>query len=73
MIIQQEESEMRKILALIGIAVLTVSLAACGSQAQPAATSSQASSAPAASADAPQTVGGWTLPESVEGTMSNEA
>ena len=64
---------MRKMLAFIGIAALTVSLAACGSQAQPAATSSQASSAPAASADAPQTVGGWTLPESVEGTMSNEA
>ena len=57
---------MKKIIAFIGIAAMAVSLTACGG-----GQSAQTSQAPEASVEV--TTGGWTLPDSVTGSMSNEA
>ncbi len=69
---------MKKVTAFIGIAAMAVTLAACTGQKQESASassaaSSAASSSAASSASSEEVVGGWTLPESVAGTMSNEA
>jgi len=70
---------MKKVIAFIGIAAMAVSLAACGNQTSQSASSASGSSSASSSSSSSSSeaeakvVGGWTMPESMTGSMSNEA
>ena len=67
---------MKKVIAFISIAAMAMALTACGGQQQEASASSSAASSTAVSSSSSQetaVVGGWTMPESMTGAMSNEA